>query len=144
MACRTPKLPELVLSDDEVSALLGWTRRRKTAQALALRAQIVLRCAEGGSNSEIAAELGAQRATVAKWRSRFVADRLDGLLDEARPGRPRTISDEQVEAVITATLESTPANATHWSTRSMAAESRVDADRGDTDLERVRSSAASP
>jgi transposase len=118
-----PKLPELVLSDDEASVLQGWTRRRKTAQALALRARIVLRCAEGGSNSEIAAELGIQRATVAKWRSRFVVDRLDGLLDESRPGRPRTITDDQVEAVITATLESTPANATHWSTRSMAAES---------------------
>ncbi|PRY45842.1 IS630 family transposase [Umezawaea tangerina] len=118
-----PKLPELVLSDDEAGVLRGWTRRRKTAQALALRARIVLRCAEGGSNSEIAAELGIQRATVAKWRSRFVLDRLDGLLDEARPGRPRTITDEQVEAVITATLESAPVNATHWSTRSMAAES---------------------
>ncbi|QFU85954.1 IS630 family transposase [Amycolatopsis sp. YIM 10] len=118
-----PKLPELVLSEDEAGMLRCWTRRRKTAQALALRARIVLRCAEGGSNSEIAAELGITRATVAKWRSRFVTDRLDGLLDEARPGRPRTITDEQVEAVITATLESAPANATHWSTRSMAAES---------------------
>lgn len=118
-----PKLPELVLSDDEAGVLRGWTRRRKTAQALALRARIVLRCAEGGSNSEIAAELEIQRATVAKWRSRFVVDRLDGLLDEPRPGRPRTITDDQVEAVITATLESVPVNATHWSTRSMAAES---------------------
>ncbi|MEV6712767.1 IS630 family transposase [Lentzea sp. NPDC051208] len=117
------KLPVLVLSDDESSVLRGWTRRRKTAQALALRARIVLRCAEGGSNSEIAAELGISRATVAKWRSRFVADRLDGVLDEPRPGRPRTITDDQVEAVITKTLESVPANATHWSTRSMAAES---------------------
>ncbi|SDP99174.1 Homeodomain-like domain-containing protein [Lentzea jiangxiensis] len=78
-----PKLPELVLSNDEAGVLRGWMRRRKTAQALALRARIVLRCAEGGSNSEIAAELGVQRATVAKWRSRFVVDRLDGLLDGA-------------------------------------------------------------
>ncbi|MGO1050888.1 IS630 family transposase [Crossiella sp. CA198] len=119
----SPKLPALALSDDELHTLNGWARRRKTAQAVALRSRIVLRCAEGGSNSEIATELGIQRNTVAKWRSRFIADRLDGLLDEARPGRPRTISDEQVEAVIVKTLESTPANATHWSTRSMAAES---------------------
>ncbi|CAM4301381.1 IS630 family transposase [Kibdelosporangium persicum] len=118
-----PKLPELVLSGVETRTLQGWTRRRKTAQALALRSRIVLRCAEGGSNSEVAAELGIQRGTVAKWRSRFVADRLDGLLDEPRPGRPRTITDEQVEEVIAKTLESTPDNATHWSTRSMAAES---------------------
>ena len=117
-----PKLPELVLSDDEHRTLHGWARRPKTAQALALRSRIVLRCAEGGSNSDIAAELGIGRGTVAKWRSRFLESRLDGLLDEPRPGRPRTISDERVEAVITTTLESTPANATHWSTRSMAAE----------------------
>ncbi|WHT22590.1 IS630 family transposase [Crossiella sp. CA-258035] len=118
-----PKLPELVLTDDERDMLEGWARRRKTAQALALRSRIVLRCAEGGSNSEIAAELGIQRGTVAKWRSRFHTDRVDGLLDEPRPGRPRTITDKQVEAVITKTLESTPASATHWSTRSMAAAS---------------------
>lgn len=118
-----PKLPELTLSDDEARTLRAWVRRRKTAQALALRSRIVLRCAEGGSNSEIAAELGIGRAMVAKWRSRFVVNRLDGLLDEPRPGRPRTITDAQVEAVITKTLESAPVNATHWSTRSMAAES---------------------
>jgi transposase len=118
-----PKLAELVLSDDEAETLRRWSRRPKTAQALAMRSRIVLRCARGGSNTEVAEELGVERGTVAKWRSRFVADRLDGLLDEPRPGRPRTISDEQVEAVIVKTLESTPKDATHWSTRSMATES---------------------
>jgi transposase len=117
-----PKLPGLVLSEDEAETLRRWSRRPKTAQALAMRSRIVLRCARGGSNTEVAEELGVERGTVAKWRSRFVADRLDGLLDEPRPGRPRTITDEQVEAVITKTLETTPKNATHWSTRSMAAE----------------------
>src|SRR3954447_17020485 len=118
-----PKLPELVLSEEEAETLKRWARRPKTAQALALRSRIVLRCARGGSNVEVAEELGVQRATVAKWRSRFLADRLEGLLDEPRPGRPRTITDDQVEAVIVKTLESVPRNATHWSTRSMAAES---------------------
>ena len=118
-----PKLAELVLSEDEAETLQGWSRRPKTAQALAMRSRIVLRCARGGSNTEVVEELGVERGTVAKWRSRFVAERLDGLLDEPRPGRPRTISDEQVEAVIVKTLESTPRDATHWSTRSMAAES---------------------
>jgi transposase len=118
-----PKLIDVVLDVDETETLERWSRRPKTAQALALRARIVLRCAQGGSNSEIAEEFGIQRGTVAKWRSRFVVDRLDGLLDEPRPGRPRTISDEQVEAVIVKTLESTPKDATHWSTRAMAAES---------------------
>ena len=118
-----PKLAELVLSEEEDETLRRWSRRPKTAQALALRSRIVLRCARGGSNSEIAEELGVQRGTVAKWRSRFLTERLDGLLDEPRPGRPRTISDDQVEAVIVKTLESAPKDATHWSTRSMAAES---------------------
>lgn len=103
--------------------MMRWARRPKTAQALALRSRIVLRCARGGSNTGVAEELGVQRGTVAKWRSRFVSDRLDGLLDEPRPGRPRTITDEQVEAVIVKTLETAPKDATHWSTRSMAAES---------------------
>jgi len=82
----------------------------------------VLAAAEGGGNTEVAQRLGVSRMTVGKWRARFVADRLDGLLDEPRPGRPRTVADEQVEAVITRTLETTPKDATHWSTRSMAAE----------------------
>ena len=118
-----PKLADLVLSAEETETLERWSRRPKTAQALALRSRIVLRCAGGGSNTEVADELGIGRGTVAKWRSRFVADRLDGLVDEPRPGRPRTITDAQVEAVVVKTLESTPKDATHWSTRSMAAES---------------------
>jgi transposase len=121
----TAKLPELVLTQEEITTLEQWVRRPKTAQALALRSRIVLRCAQGdgrSSNTVVADELGLQRGTVAKWRSRFIADRLDGLLDEPRPGRPRTISDDQVEAVIVKTLESAPKDATHWSTRSMAAE----------------------
>ncbi|MDP9144822.1 MAG: IS630 family transposase [Actinomycetota bacterium] len=117
-----PVLAELVLSDDERSQLQAWARRPTSAQALALRSRIVLAAAEGGGNTEVAQRLGVSRMTVGKWRARFVADRLDGLLDEPRPGRPRTVADEQVEAVITRTLETTPKDATHWSTRSMAAE----------------------
>jgi transposase len=117
-----PKAAEVVLSDEERSQLEAWARRPTSAQSLATRSRIVLAAADGGTNVEVAARLGLTRGTVAKWRSRFVTDRLDGLLDEPRPGRPRTISDEQVEAVITKTLESTPRNATHWSTRAMAAE----------------------
>jgi transposase len=102
--------------------LEGWARRRKTAQALALRSRIVLACAEGGSNTDVAAGLGISRATVAKWRSRFSVARLEGLGDEPRPGAPRTITDEQVELVITRTLEERgPGQDRHWSTRSMAA-----------------------
>ena len=100
----------------------SWSRRHTSAQALALRSRIVLAAAEGLNNTEIAARVAADHATVRKWRNRFAIDRLDGLLDERRPGRPRTVTDRQVEAVITATLESTPKDATHWSTRSMAAE----------------------
>ncbi len=113
----------MVLSKAERTQLEAWVGRPKSAQALALRSRIVLAAAEGGSNLEVGERLGVDRATVRKWRNRFAAERLDGLLDEPRPGRPRTISDEQVEAVLTKTLESTPRNATHWSTRSMAAES---------------------
>jgi transposase len=117
-----PILVELVLSVAERSQLEAWARRPKSAQALALRSRIVLAAAEGLGNTQVGEQLGISRATVGKWRQRFVADRLDGLLDEPRPGRPRTVSDEQVEAVITRTLETTPSEATHWSTRSLAAE----------------------
>ena len=119
------RLVPLVLDEVERSQLEAWSRRPKTAQALALRARIVLRCAAGeglDANTMVAEDLDLGRGTVAKWRSRFLVDRLDGLLDEPRPGRPRTVTDEQVEQVVTATLESTPRNATHWSTRSLAAE----------------------
>jgi transposase len=119
----SPKLAPLVLSDDERRVLEGWARRRKTAQALALRSRIVLASADGSPVSAVAAELGISRTTAGKWRSRFLADRLGGLTDEPRPGRPRTITDEQVEAVITRTLEEAgPGEDTHWSTRSMARE----------------------
>ena len=110
----------VVLSNEEKAALEGWTRRRKSAQALSLRARIVLECAGGQTNSEVAATLRVTKQTVGKWRSRFLRKRLDGLLDEPRPGAPRQIGDEQIEAVVTRTLESAPRDATHWSTRSMA------------------------
>jgi transposase len=117
-----PKAVELVLSDEEREQLESWSRRRTSAQSLALRARIVLAGAEGLKNTEIAERLGISRTTVATWRSRFAEQRLDGLVDEPRPGRPRTVSDAQVEEVIVKTLETTPKDATHWSTRSMAKE----------------------
>jgi transposase len=110
------------LTDQERAQLEAWARRRSSAQALAQRSRIVLLAAEGRKNMEIARELGVHRPMVTKWRNRFAEQRLDGLVDEPRPGRPRTISDEQVEEVIVRTLETTPKDATHWSTRSMAAE----------------------
>ena len=100
----------------------AWTRRRKSAQALAQRSRIVLAAAEGLSNTEIAGRFAITRGMAAKWRSRFAEFRLDGLLDEPRPGRPRLISDARVEEVIVRTLETTPKDATHWSTRSLAAQ----------------------
>jgi transposase len=117
---RGPKLPELALTDDERATLQRWARRRTSSQALAERCRIVLACAEGASNIEVARRLGVSRPTVTKWRSRFVTRRLEGLADEPRPGAPRTITDEQVERVIVTTLETTPTDATHWSTRSLA------------------------
>jgi transposase len=117
---RGPKLPELALTDDEQATLQRWARRATSGQALALRCRIVLACAEGASNAAVAARLGVSRPTVTKWRSRFVARRLEGLADEPRPGATRRISDEQVEQVLVLTLETTPRDATHWSTRSLA------------------------
>ena len=114
---------EVVLTDDERETLLRWSRRAKSSQALALRSRIVLGCAEGKANKQVAAELGVWPQTVGTWRRRFVESRLDGLVDEPRPGAPRKITDEQVEAVVVATLERTPADATHWSRASMAGES---------------------
>ena len=112
---------DLVLSDEERQTLVRWARRPTSAQALALRCRIVLECAEGGANVEVADRLGVTRATVGKWRRRFVERRLDGLHDEPRPGVARSVSDEDVERVVVKTLEETPKDATHWSIRSMAA-----------------------
>jgi transposase len=117
-----PTAVSIELTDEERAVLESFTRRHTSAQALALRSRIVLDAADGLTNAEIAERRGVSRPTVTKWRGRFAELRLDGLLDEPRPGRPRTITDEQVEAVVVKTLESTPKNATHWSTRSMAAE----------------------
>jgi transposase len=114
------RLEPLVLSGAERRTLENWAKRRKTAQGLALRARIVLACADGGPNVAVAARLGISRATVRKWRTRFLARRLDGLGDEPRPGVPRTISDAQVEEVVVRTLEETPVGATHWSKRELA------------------------
>ena len=111
---------ELVLSQVEREQLVALTLRRKTAQALALRARIVLGCAEGADNQDAAARQRVTKQTVSKWRARFVEQRLDGLLDAPRPGPPRTIDDSRVDALIAKTLESLPVGATHWSTRSMA------------------------
>ena len=117
---RGRRLPELELSEVERSTLQGWTRRRKTAQALSMRARIVLRAAEGLTATAIAAETHACIQTVSKWWRRFDEQGLDGLLDEPRPGQPRKLSDAEIEQVIVRTLESKPSAATHWSTRTMA------------------------
>jgi len=117
----------LTISPSERRRLEAWTRRRKTAQALALRARIVLLCGSGMQNIDVAEKLGVSNQMVGKWRRRFVEQRLDGLLDEPRPGAPRKISDEDVERVVVQTLESKPRDATHWSVRSMAKQSGVSA-----------------
>jgi transposase len=120
MRRRGRPLAELVLTDSERTTLDQWTRRRTTAQALALRARIVLACATGRTNSQVAADARVTRPTVGRWRQRFVEDRCEGLLDEPKPGAPRRITDADVERVLTTTLESTPRDATQWSTRSLA------------------------
>ena len=114
-----PKAP-VTLTDDERQKLKTWASRPKSTQRLATRAKIVLACAEGLDNKDVAARLHVNTVTVGKWRKRFLADRLDGLTDEPRPGAPRTITDARVEEVVTRTLETKPKAATHWSTRGMA------------------------
>jgi transposase len=118
---------DLVLSEAERAELTRWARRASSSQALALRSKIVLACAEGADNKTVAAELRCAAATVGKWRARFMKDRLDGLADEDRPGRPASITLDQVEDVLVSTLESTPKNATHWSRTSMAKKSGLSA-----------------
>lgn len=122
MAARGRPKAELVLSTEERLTLERLANRRKSAQAMAMRARIVMACAEGDTNRAVAEKLGVSQAMVGKWRRRFVEHRLDGLFDEQRPGAPRTITDDQVEKVIVKTLEEKPEDATHWSTRGMAKE----------------------
>ena len=113
-------IPELTLKAEERETLERWARRPTSAQALALRARVILACAAGKTNTQVSAEMRLSKPAVGKWRSRFVVRRLDGLLDEPRPGAPRKISDGDVDRVLTLTLEKRPPDATHWSTRSMA------------------------
>lgn len=115
-------LDPIILTEQERSQLKAWLRRPKTSQRLAFRSKVILEWERLGNDTEVAEKLGTCRETVGKWRRRFAADRLEGLNDQYRSGRPRTIEDELVEKVVTKTLESTPENATHWSTRSMAEE----------------------
>src|ERR687896_855775 len=111
---------EIVLTGEEREVLERWARRPTSAQALALRCRIVLAAADGEQSKEIAARLGCNKSTVGRWRGRFARRGIDGLHDEPRPGKPRSIGDDDIERVIVKTLEEQPPNATHWSTRSMA------------------------
>ena len=113
-------MPVLDLDEGERAELTSLAGRRKTAQALALRARIILGCASGEQNKQVAVRLGIDPTTVSKWRRRFAADGLEGLRDEPRSGAPRTVEDHRIEAVIVQTLESVPTGATHWSSRGMA------------------------
>jgi transposase len=112
----------LILSAEERAYLERQVRRHRAARSLSERCRVILRCADGVPSKSVASEIGVHEHTVGKWRRRFLRDRIEGLLDEARPGRPRTINDDQVAAVIERTLRSTPKDATHWSIRSMATE----------------------
>lgn len=114
-------IPPIEVSEEQRETLEAWTRRRKTAQALAQRARVVLLCAAGKSNTEVARMLRQSNQMVGKWRSRFRAHGVEGLLDKPRPGAPRKVSDAAVERVLALTLETTPKDATHWSSRAMAA-----------------------
>ena len=105
-------IPELVVTTGELESLQIWARRPKSAQALALRARVILACAEGKTNTEVASQFRVTKQMVGKWRARFLDRRLDGLLDEPRPGTPRKVSDADVERVLTTTLESLPSGAT--------------------------------
>ena len=120
-----PQLSELKLTTQENNQLLEWTRRHKSSQALALRSRIILACAQGANNSEVARGLRLMRQTVGKWRSRFIERRLDGLLDEPRPGAPRKLDDARIEQLIATTLNERPREATHWSTRLLAKKLKV-------------------
>jgi len=120
MAQRGRPKAELVLSEEERDTLARWARRPNSPQSLALRSKIVLACAAGKTNRQVAAELHCNKVTVGKWRQRFVDKRLKGLADEYRPGVPRSITDDHVEAVVVKTLTEKPTDATHWSTRSLA------------------------
>src|SRR5690606_12370289 len=113
---------ELILSDDEREQLQSWARRRKTSQALALRSRLVLECARGAENNAVAARLAVTPQTVWRWRNRLLTMRPGGLTDAPRPGKPGRTEGEQVEAVISRTLEASPKDAAHWRTRSMANE----------------------
>ena len=108
------------LEDEERETLERWSRRRSTVQGLAMRSRIVLAAADGATNVDIAAVVGCSQVTVSKWRNRFVRRGIDGLYDDPRPGPPRRIDDAKIEEVVVKTLEETPTDATHWSTRSMA------------------------
>jgi transposase len=110
----------LIVTTEERHRLESLAHRSRSAAALARRARIILACAEGSDSTVVARRLHVTPGTVCKWRGRFIARRLDGLYDEPRPGAKRTITDEQVEAVVIRTLETTPRGATHWSTREMA------------------------
>ena len=124
MASRGPRPVEIVLTAGEREQLERWARQRRTAAGLATRSRIVLACAAAESNASIARSMEVARPTVAKWRGRFAAARLEGLLDEPRPGRPRTVSDERIEELIVRTLEAPPPHGgAYWSTRRMAAAS---------------------